>query len=90
MASQDAERDDHPDIARARDDPRLTRGRGAPLGDFFEAGRARRLAMWGLSELADSVQRERDRGRDDEATRLAAEERAGLARAELDNGISVP
>lgn len=41
--------------------------------------------MWGLTELADSVQHAQDRGDHDEVTLAAAGERADLARAELTN-----
>ncbi len=78
---------EHPDIRRARDDPRLGRGRGAPLGDFFaavnEAERSRRLAMWGLHELGGGFDASVPPPADPAAQ--AARERAALAQVELMN-----
>jgi hypothetical protein len=77
---------EHPDIEQARADPRLRRGRGAPLGDFFqavtEAERSRRLAMWGLHELGGAF--DPSVAPADPAGQ-AARHRAALAHAELVN-----
>ena len=76
-----------PDLPRARDDPRLRRGKGAPLGDFFdavaEAERSRRLAMWGLHQLGQSFDPSESPLTDPAAR--ATSHRAALAQAELAN-----
>jgi len=87
-------------FAAARRDPRLERSRGAMVADFKvameEAERVRTLGVWGLHELALTVERhERELGvsRGDEelapeAARVlqAAWERAEMARIEIANG----
>ena len=86
----------HPEIGRARRDPRLAHGREAVIADWRSAmeaaERVRRLADWGLHELRESEELERlrlqrkHRDADYEAQALrAARERAALAVAEADN-----
>src|SRR4051794_7584633 len=84
--------DGHPEIGRARRDPRLAHGREAVIADWRSAmesaERVRRLADWGLHELLESEELERLRlqrmGRDAESeveALRAARERAALAAA---------
>lgn len=86
----------HPEIQRARRDPRIAHGRDAFIADWrsamASAERVRRLADWGLHELRDSEELERLRlqrthlDAQYEARALrAARERAALAAAEADN-----
>lgn len=88
--------DPHPELGRARRDPRLAYGREAVIADWRSAmesaERVRRLADWGLHELRESEDLERlrlqrkhrDANYEAEALR-AARERAALAAAEADN-----
>lgn len=90
---------EHPEIERARRDPRLGHGREAVVADWRSAmeaaERVRRLADWGLHELRHSEDPERlrlarsSRGPDDDAQSLeAARQRAALAVAEADNQMA--
>lgn len=79
----------------ARRDPRLERGSGAMIADFWaameEADRTRMAAIFGLHELQRGLKRERERFEADgeneeaEAELQALWERAELARAEIEN-----
>jgi hypothetical protein len=87
-------------IDAARNDPRLDRGRGAMVADFWvameEAERTRKLGILGLEELTRTLERyEHEQGvaRDDDelsprarATLQAYWERAESARIEIANG----
>lgn len=87
-------------VETARRDPRLERGRGAMVADFWqameEAERVRLLSILGLHELRHALEREEARlgfSRDDEnlsdevlRTLQAAWERSEMARIEIENG----
>ena len=87
-------------LEEARRDPRLDRGRGASVADFWaaveEAERVRMLGIWGLYELQRSLENEEaklgvsrdDPNLDDSVTRhlQAAWERAELARSDHEAG----
>jgi hypothetical protein len=87
-------------LEEARRDPRLDRGRGASVADFWaaveEAERVRMLGIWGLYELQRSLENEEaklgvsrdDPNLDDSVTKRlqAASERAELARSDHEAG----
>jgi hypothetical protein len=102
VAHGDDEGDVHPELVRARRDPRLGFDRRAVVADWWAAieaaERTRRLAEWGLHELARALEREEvatGHRRHDEgappAVRQALEAaymRAQLAEAEISNELA--
>ena len=82
----------------AREEPRASRGRGAPFADFIacldELARVRALAIWGLHELVESVEHEEARlgtpteeaSPGEQQSLQVAWERSQLAAAELAKG----
>jgi len=82
-------------LEAARRDPRLERGSGAMIADFWaameEADRARMAAIFGLHELQRGLRRERERFEAEGGDKRAEDElqalweRAELARAEIEN-----
>jgi hypothetical protein len=86
-------------IDAARNDPRLSCGQEAIVANYWdaveEAERHRRLSVWGVHELADSLEGEEvrlgvrhdapDLTESQAASLQAAWERAELARAEIEN-----